>query len=170
MANRVSISDEYLTLDYIVDYKNELDKAIVYYFRHNVDFSVLTTSEMVIRKKERLKELETNVIFMLLSSIEAWVRLDYEYRVQKRLKDNLSKALKKEDQNIDKTYKISIEKLCDIYKKYTTSSLFSELKSAYKLRHWIAHGRYWNPKLARKYDFYYMYQLASSTYNFLGKV
>jgi len=63
-------------------------------------------------------------------------------------------------------YKISIEKLCDIYKEYTTSNLFFELKLAFKFRHWIAHGRYWKPKIGKKYDFNEIFKLAYFTYSF----
>ena len=167
MGKRLSISDDYLKLDYIVEYKDDLEKAIKSYFKEYKNFPLLTKDEIVNRKKERLKELEINVIFMLLSSIEAWIRVDYEYRVRKRLKDNLSKKLREIDKTINKMYKISIEKLCDIYKEHTTSNLFSELKSAFKFRHWIAHGRYWKPKIGKKYDFNEVYQLAHFTYNFL---
>jgi len=169
MAKRVSISEEYLKLDYVVEHKDDLEKAIKSYFEKYENFPLLTKNEIVNRKKERLRELEINVIFMLLSSIEAWIRIDYEYRVRKRLKDNLSRELRSIDRTFDKIYKISIEKLCDIYKRHTTGSLFSELKSAFKLRHWIAHGRYWNPKIGKKYDFNEVYQLANFTYNFFIK-
>ena len=170
MAKKVSISEEYLTLDFIVEYKNNLEKAIKFYFMHYGNFPTLTKDEINQKKKQTLKEIETNTIFMLLSSIEAWIRVDYEYRVRKRLKDNLSKELRNIDKTIDKNYKISIEKLCDIYKEYTTSNLFSELKSAFKLRHWIAHGRYWILKIGKKYDFDEIYKLAENVYNFVKKI
>ncbi|RUM59094.1 MAG: hypothetical protein DSY60_00385 [Persephonella sp.] len=163
MAKRVSISDEYLTLDYIVKYKNDLEEAIKLYFRYE-NFPTLTKNEINEKKKQILKEIEINTIFMLLSSIEAWIRIDYEYRVRKRLKDKLSRELREVDKYLDKTYKISIEQLCDIYKKYTVGNLFSELKAVFKLRHWIAHGRYWKLKIGKKYDFDEVYQLAEAIF------
>ena len=167
MAKRISISDDYLKLDDIVRYKEDVEKAIKFYFKYG-NFPLLTKEEILNRQKEILKELELNIIFMLLSSIEAWIRVDYEYRVRKRLKDELSRELRKIDKRLNKPYQISIEKLCDIYKKYCTrKSLFSELKSAFKLRHWLAHGRYWKLKIGKKYDFSEVYQLAISIYNLL---
>ena len=36
-----------------------------------------------------------------------------------------------------------------------------DLKGAFKFRHWLAHGRYWDPNLGRKkYDFQSLYALA----------
>ncbi len=167
MAKRISISDEYLTLDYILNCKNDLEKAVKFYFKYE-KFPTLTKIEINEKKKHILKEIELNVIFMLLSSIEAWIRIDYEYRVKYRFKDKLSQELREIDKRMDKSYKIPIEQLCDIYKKYAKdnlfpevkASLFSELKAVFKLRHWIAHGRYWTLKIGRKYDFDEVYQLA----------
>ena len=34
--------------------------------------------------------------------------------------------------------------------------------TAFKYRHWLAHGRYWEPKLGRIYDYYSLYDLAYS--------
>jgi len=164
MAKKVSISDEYLDIEYIVNYKNDLENAIKFYFKYDEQFFILTKDEINQEKRKKLNEIELNTIFMLLSSIEAWIRVDYEYRVRTKQKDELSRELREIDKNIDKTYKVSIEKLCDVYKKYIAGSLFSELKSAFKLRHWIAHGRYWTLKI-KKYDFDEVFQLAYVVYN-----
>jgi len=128
MAKRVSISNEYLDLEYIANYKNDLEKAINLYFQDFRHFHLMTIDELMKLKKERLKELEINAIFMILSSIEAWIRVDYEYRVRKKLKDDLTRKLRDIDKQVDKTYKISIEKLCDEY-KLISKKLFSNSPS-----------------------------------------
>jgi len=168
MAKKVSISGEYLDIEYIVKYKNDLDNAIKYYHKNSEEFFAFTKEEMNQERRKKLREIEINTIFMLLSSIEAWIRVDYEFRVRKKQKDDLSRELRRVDKNIDKTYKISIEKLCDIYKQYITGNIFSQLKSAFKLRHWIAHGRYWTLKI-KKYDFDEVYQLAYVVYSLNSK-
>lgn len=43
----------------------------------------------------------------------------------------------------------------------------SELITAFKYRHWLAHGRYWEPKLGRIYDYYSLYDLAYEMENLL---
>lgn len=40
--------------------------------------------------------------------------------------------------------------------------LISEVITAFKYRHWLAHGRYWEPKLGRIYDYYSLYDLADA--------
>ena len=44
-------------------------------------------------KSLRLQELELNAIFMLLSSIEALFRIDFNIRVNQKFKDKLSKYI-----------------------------------------------------------------------------
>jgi hypothetical protein len=43
----------------------------------------------------------------------------------------------------------------------TLKKRIGEFRGALKLRHWLAHGRYWIPKLGRKYDFADVYLLAT---------
>jgi hypothetical protein len=163
MAKRVSFSKKHLKIDDIVEYKEDLEQSLLFYYSNANNFekfAFYSLSELNQEKKNKLQELENSCIFMLLSSIEAWIRIDYEYRVKNRLKDELSKELKEIDKTYDKTYKISIDKLCDTYKKYFQGQIFSHIKSSFKLRHWFAHGRYWNPKLGKKYDFDEIYSLA----------
>jgi hypothetical protein len=42
-------------------------------------------------------------------------------------------------------------------------SIIGELRGAFRFRHWLAHGRYWTPKLGRRYDFDDVFALADRT-------
>lgn len=163
MAKRVSFSKEHLEVNDIIDYKNDLEASLeLYYINANayVKFTLYSQNELIQEKKDRLSEVNQNCVFMILSGIESWIRIDYETRVKNKLKDSLSRELRNLDKTYDKTYKISIDLLCDIYKKYSQGNIFSLIKSAFKLRHWLAHGRYWIPKIGKKYDFNEMYIIA----------
>jgi hypothetical protein len=50
----------------------------------------------------------------------------------------------------------------EVWKNNTTGStkLIGDLRGAFKFRHWMAHGRYWTPKLSQKYDYLSVYPLA----------
>ena len=101
----------------------------------------------------------------LLSAIEASLRIDYLNRVYRREKDDLSKIFRKIHKN--KANKASLEEdILSSWKKYHPSfqSIFSDLLGALKYRHWLAHGRYWGPKLGRQYDFYSIYIIAIRFY------
>lgn len=41
-----------------------------------------------------------------------------------------------------------------------SKALLGELAGAFRYRHWLAHGRYWQPKLGRKYDYLSVFGLA----------
>lgn len=163
MAKRVSFSKDHLKIDDILEYKKDLEQSIIYYYlnaSHFEKFTFYSKLELTQEKESRLRELDTNCVFMTLSAIESWIRIDYECRVKGRLKDNLSKKLKDIDKKYVKTYKISVDNLCNTYKEYFQGQIFSHIKSSFKLRHWLAHGRYWEPKVGKKYDFNEMYTLA----------
>ena len=46
-------------------------------------------------------------------------------------------------------------------------NLISKIITAFKYRHWLAHGRSWKPKLGRVYDYYSLYKLAYDMENLL---
>jgi hypothetical protein len=54
------------------------------------------------------------------------------------------------------------DELLVLWRDYTDihKPLLGNLASAFKYRHWLAHGRYWAPKFGRKYDFQIIYEIA----------
>jgi hypothetical protein len=96
-------------------------------------------------------------------ALEAAFRVDYECRCQRKMKDDLSRAFRA----IYRSRKTSVSLDEDIFEAWGQNStesrqLIGELRGAFKFRHWLAHGRYWKPKLGRKYDFSYVYLLAEN--------
>lgn len=82
------------------------------------------------------------------------------------MKDSLSRAFRA----IYKSRKTRVSLESDIFEAWIENStgsrqLISELRGAFKFRHWLAHGRYWEPKLGRKYDFNFVYSLADDVLN-----
>lgn len=171
MAKRVSFSSQNLSIDEIACYKQDLEKAIRLYYKNYSEYEKFHTYSIVGISEEmslRLKELELNTIFMLLSSIEAMFRIDFNLRVNKKFKDELSKDFR----NIYKVKKNRVSLEEDILKGWQEQfqdfrSIISEYRSALHYRHWLAHGRYWEPKLGRKYDFDSVYILAVHIENYL---
>jgi hypothetical protein len=58
------------------------------------------------------------------------------------------------------------EEILPAWRKYTdvASGVISDLRGALKYRHWLAHGRYWVPKLGRKYEYHDIYALAHAVF------
>jgi hypothetical protein len=83
-----------------------------------------------------------------------------------KLKDGLSRAFRAICKR--KPDYVSLEKdIFDTWSSYASGAhpLIGELRSAFKFRNWLAHGRYWTPKLGRNYDFESLYLLADAIYS-----
>ena len=124
-----------------------------------------TVAEVTDELRERLDEVDRASSLDVLSSVEATFRIDYLQRCQRRLKDPISVSLRKIYRF--KKNRASLED--EIFDAWIQNSpgltrLFSELRGAFKYRHWLAHGRYWTPKLGRRFDFPYIYELAEATF------
>ena len=93
----------------------------------------------------------------LFSCREAAFREDFRLRCYRGPVDNLSGAFRKLSKKRKQSYRVRLEEeVFEAWKEFSTVDLrtISELKSAFKLRHWIAHGRYWDANAGRKYDFF----------------
>jgi hypothetical protein len=162
MSDKVSFSSATQSLEEISDYYKVTAEALRKYYNTAENsnpiparFIGLSQNELEKELTERLNELNKNVSLSLLSAIEASLRIDYLNRVYRREKDDLSRVFRE----IHKTKgnKASLEEdILSSWKKYHPKykSIFSDIMGALKYRHWLAHGRYWVPKLGRQYDFY----------------
>jgi hypothetical protein len=115
-------------------------------------FHGLSIDELLDYFDQSMLELEYLVCFNLLAVVEAHIRMDFYSKIKKRPRLNITKRyqeLFKEKKN-----KVSLEEdLLEILKDEIPSykSAFSAYDGALKFRHWIAHGRYWVPKLGMSY-------------------
>lgn len=159
MADRFSAQGQMLSLDEISRYQEDAMSALRHYFS---DFSELSAERFLgYTPAERAGELanclnETSLrsILIILATLEASFRLDFEFRWQNRLKDDLSRAFR--TMHKTKEDKVSLEQdIFEAWKIHVVRSkrLIDELRSAFRLRHWLAHGRHWEPKLGRHFDY-----------------
>ena len=101
-------------------------------------------------------ELDFLAMLDLMSAAEASLRLDYLSRVGKRLKDPVSRCFRAINKKLSQSMGPGAIRLEDdildtwASQEPGTRSWVSDFKAALKLRHWLAHGRYWNPKLGRQ--------------------
>ena len=105
------------------------------------------------------------VSMSILSNVEAVFRIDYVIRIKKRLKDPISRKFRELFRN--KGEKVGLESgILTIWReKYPEfKGIISDFIGALKYRHWLAHGRYWSPKLGRKYDLSTIYTISERIY------
>ena len=120
-------------------------------------FMAYSTEELASELRERINELSHTSCLSLLSTLEATFRIDYLQRNYTKTKDPLSRSLRVLFNQ--KENRASLESdILEIWKEHVSgaeaSQLIKDLKGALKYRHWLAHGRYWQPRLGRpNYDY-----------------
>jgi hypothetical protein len=176
---RFSISKHVLEIREIADHHTDTEAALKEYYGLSrskeflpakfVDYS---KEDLSVELHKRIEELEKTSSLTLLSFLEAKFKIDYQSRCRNRTKGRLSNDLrviykKKADRaslenEILRTWKNHFSK------DREARNLLSELTGAFKYRHWLAHGRYWEPKLGRPYDYYDVYVLSEKICNTLS--
>ena len=165
MAKKLSKSNQHLSSEEIADIYSYREKSLTLLFsKRNPnfpnDFNGFTMKEINNELEEQLNEVEKDACLNLLASIEAKFRLDYAIRCEERYKDDISRRFR--EAFAEKQYRISLEDvILDEWGDLPeiTSSIISNVKGAFKYRHWLAHGRYWTYK-STKFDFFGLYNLA----------
>jgi hypothetical protein len=111
----------------------------------------------------RIDESDLRSAFAILTGLEARFRVDFNYRCEKRFKDDLSVYFRAVEKARSDKVRLD-EDILEGWRLHTSApaSLIGELRGAFRFRHWLAHGRYWTPKLGRKYNFDYVHLTASS--------
>ncbi len=159
----------------IAEYRNDVISALRLYFSDaspgfNDRFLGLSPAELINKLKERIEETNRNSSLAMLIAIERAFRVDYEYRYRKKVKGNLFKAFR----NIHKSGRRKVRLDEDIFEAWKqnvaeSKQLIGELRGAFKFRHWLAHGEYWELK-GNKYDFDSLYDIAEAVLSTFGFV
>ncbi len=167
MVNRISFSNSHLELGDITAHYSDSENSLKLYFSEDSKeyierFSGYTTADVKKELKIRIEELSHTSSLSLLASLEAAFRIDYLQRNYKKTKGTLSISLRTIYKKKGK--RASLER--DIFDAWKinvndVSHIIGDLKGAFNYRHWLSHGRYWQPKWGKhKYDYSSVYQLA----------
>lgn len=92
------------------------------------------------------EESNQQSMLLLMASIEAVFQVDLHRRVERRLKDRASTALRRYHRRLTgKKRRIEVEGILDEWKSSVAgiAESIGQLKQAIAYRHWLAHGRYW---------------------------
>ena len=166
MAKKVSFSGKNLSLADAALHHNDTDGALTLFFStaspsYPVRFAGYKPDEVREELGDRLIELDHNTTMSLLAAVEAAFRIDYLQRCYQKKKDGVSRQFW-EIYKVRETRASLEDDIFEVWKNNTSGNtkLISELRGAFKFRHWMAHGRYWTPKLGQKYDYLSVYPLA----------
>jgi len=174
MRNSAGFSGENLTLVDIAYYYLDSEQALRAYFTGTAESA---DPELVGYAPNdvfdiRVKELDLSAVLTILAAIEAALRLDYLERATNRKPKGPLTERFREIHKL-KEHRASLEDdILDAWRDHggAASKLIGNLKGAFKYRHWLAHGRYWIPKLGRKYDYRGIYTLADEFFDTLPLV
>lgn len=127
-------------------------------------FTGITTEEVNDIFSTQRDEMETLLCLSLLSTVEAMFRMDYLARCQtRRPRDKVTGRLRQIYTDKGPRAELADDILLawrDV--RNDLSSAITDLKAALLYRHWLAHGRYWVPKLGRQYDFSTVYRICDA--------
>lgn len=152
------------TIVEIAEYNNDVVASLIFFSKASPSF---TSTRYFGRPAgevlaARIEETDLRSAFFVLTALEAAFRIDYLYRCQKKMKDELSRAFREIYR--DRGTKAGLDE--DIFETWKgklpapVPGLIGQLRGAFNFRHYLAHGRYGEPKLGRKYDFNFIYSLA----------
>lgn len=179
---RVSLSGKEQSIAFIWSWYEDQREAL-FDFRTKIFTSVIVSSSAVHSKfigltidelndyfKNSEEELEHLVCFDLISATEAVLRSDFYARVYNRDKSELGRTFRGLER--DKGNKISLEyDIIDNWKEivYARKTDFSNFLGLIGYRHWLAHGRYWTPKLGQQYTPSVTYNIAESIFDIVNE-
>ncbi|MXW77780.1 MAG: hypothetical protein F4Z57_02090 [Gemmatimonadetes bacterium] len=169
-ARRVTFSGEHLPLVQIAQYYSDIEASVRNYFsfenqRLGERFVGYTPLEIELEMTSVLAEHARSTSMSILAALEATFRMDFLQRCYKRRRDPLSRYFRELHKQRGQYVPLK-----DIFSQWqlhsnVPRSIISDLDRAFKYRHWLAHGRYWTPKIGREYDYDDIYALAESIYN-----
>jgi hypothetical protein len=104
-----------------------------------------------------LDETDKQACLFLVASAEAALRVDFLQRVYNRKKDAVSRAFRSIYKTACNHSRLTVKLDEDILETWSArvpkaKTRVGDLRGALNYRHWLAHGRYWVPKLGRQYD------------------
>jgi hypothetical protein len=160
---RVSFSGKEVSLSYIWQWYKETEKAINHYKIKVIDsltsntrmpdlFLSMTKDEIIEHFTGQQEELEKLVSLNLVVSAKASLRVDYLTRVYNKKKGSVSRNFRDLYQKNGPEARLS-EDILEIWVNSHSAcqSAVGDFRGLLRLRHWLAHGRYWTPKLGRNY-------------------
>ncbi|MBK5915577.1 hypothetical protein [Rhodocyclus purpureus] len=171
MGNRVPFSGQNLQLGQISIHHCDIEESLRSYFssssiHYPIRFAGYMANEVQDELWLRLAENGQSSTLTILSSLEAMFRVDYLQRCYLKKKDALSRAFRLIHKRQGSRVGLEDEILSAWRDNTTVSpSLIGDIRGAFKYRHWLAHGRYWVPKLGQKFDYDSVYLLVEEVCN-----
>jgi hypothetical protein len=150
----------------IANYQLDAQKSLRLYFsQDNPNFTAIFAgdrmSDVEAMLADMLSETDMRSGLVLMARIEAAFRVDYKERSKKKGADAISIEFRKLWKKKGRHARLEDE-IWDVWRDIdpSTKQIIGQLRSVFKFRHWLAHGRHW--PVGNKYDFQTLYLLADT--------
>jgi hypothetical protein len=118
---------------------------------HESRFVGLTRTEVEEFFDAQRGELEPLTMFELLATTAAVLRNEFKCRVAARKKDGLSRRFRETQKANGDKIRLDEDILAAMKEEGVAASVIAAFRGALRLRHWLAHGRHWRPRIGRGY-------------------
>jgi hypothetical protein len=118
---------------------------------HESRFIGLTGPEVKEFFDAQRNQLERLTMFELLATTEGILRIEFKGRVAARRKDSLSRRFREIHKANGDKVRLDEDILGSMKEEGVGANVIAAFRGTLKLRHWLAHGRHWHPKLGRGY-------------------
>jgi hypothetical protein len=164
MPKRIAPARQPVSILDLADYHRDAEASLRLYFTQAnpnfiARFAGRLASEVEQELADRLSETDMRSVLAIMARIEAAFRIDYQQRCEKKKPDPVSIAFRALFRGQGRNVRLE-DDIWEVWRQShpSTRPLVSQLRSAFKFRHWLAHGRYW--QVGQKYDFQALYILA----------
>ncbi len=114
-------------------------------------FIGMTLAEFDAELRAMRGELDQQVSMALLASCEALLRVDFADRVSRIKKEPRSVRSKFKALSDEHRDRVGLEDILDVWKNHVgRPDRFAAFQEYLRVRNWLAHGRYWTLRTARK--------------------
>lgn len=135
------------------------------------DFVGLTPAEVRAHFDDLRDEADRVACLSLLAAAEAVLRIDYLKHVYGRSKDAVGRVFRTIHKEKDVKARLSDDLLKTWVGEHSGAKVaVSEFRGALKFRDWLAHGRYWTPKLGQWYTMEDIVRLGDNLFKALPTV
>lgn len=118
---------------------------------HEAQFIGFTRREVEEFFDAQRGRLELLTMFEILATTEAVLRIEVRTRVAARRKDPLSRRFRSLYKSRGDRIRLDEDILAAMKEEGVSPRAIAAFRGALRLRHWLAHGRHWHPRLGRGY-------------------
>jgi hypothetical protein len=164
MPSQISLVD-------IAEHQKDAEASLRLFFSsvnpsYNARFVSYLPSEVTEELAGRISETDMRSALVVMARVEAAFRDDYKLRRNAKMSDAISIVFRKIAKKCgDKEPRLS-EDIWETWRQQSDNPqqrmLISKLRSVFKFRHWLAHGRHW--QVGTTYDFQDIYLLADNVF------